>query len=101
MRGVRVQGLEEVGVELVQSLAWANQVDSPPLQTLAEPYPGVCDGDWLHKGQLPSALERQVRAGLETVTLDKTGERQAESVIQEGVDMTQGSSMQGRVAVLE
>ena len=71
MRGVRVQGLEEVGVELVQSLAWANQVDSSPLQTLAEPCPGGCHRDWLYEGR-HSALERQVRAGLETVTLDKT-----------------------------
>jgi hypothetical protein len=59
-------------VELVQSLAWANQVDSSPLQTLAEPRPGGGHRDWRCEGRHSSALGRQVGAGLETITFDKT-----------------------------
>jgi hypothetical protein len=98
---VRVQDLEEVGVELVQSLARANQVDRPPLQTLAEPCPGGGHPDWRCKGPRCGTLERRRETDLETVILAKTRWRQMESVVQEGVDMTQGVSVQGRIAVLE
>ena len=69
-----VQGLEEVGVELVQSLVWADQVDDPPLQTLAEPCPsGGCNLlKWCCGRRGSSALEIHGETIPESVNLVKT-----------------------------